>query len=92
MTTGTKDLLLVAPGVVAGVFFFYLSTLVWGFPLRFEYVGLGDMVNQPTPHEPQYAIDLVFWIIVGVAIFELLAKKLLADSIDESWPWNAKTK
>jgi len=66
------------PGAAFGVLLFFAMDafslgLISGFPLVYSIRGTG--YGPYPPSEPAYAIDLVFWVAVGIILIEIWERK-----------------
>ncbi len=99
MRARLSEIVLALAGGLFGLLLYFISSAFprptfggasfWGFPLTYGVTGGTCFGNCSTftPQEPAFAADLVFWIAVGVVTAEVLARKILPNRMDESWPW-----
>jgi hypothetical protein len=83
MTKTPKEFGLIVAGVILGLLLFWISGLVpygrpggciaLGYPYFWNIRCTGPSGFRPSPLEPQYEIDLAFWLITCVIVVELCA-------------------
>jgi hypothetical protein len=85
MAKALKELALFAAGLALGGSLFYLSSLVgydpdhcggcvaWGLPFFWRISATGPG-GPESPNEPQFALDIVFWLALGLTLVEVSSR------------------